>query len=64
LSVALEDIDGNTVETISVGTDGVLRLPPVILQIEHPNGQVYEQAKPLGRPITIRLVPVSKAGTK
>jgi len=61
LSVALEDADGNTADIISVGTDGVLRLPPVVLQIEHPNGQVYEQAKPLGRPITIRLVPAKGA---
>ena len=56
----LEDEDGKTAGIISVGSDGVLRLPPVVLQIEHPDGQVYQQAKPLGRPITIKLVPVQK----
>jgi hypothetical protein len=56
----LEDGRGNAVDTISVGSDGVLRLPPVVLQIEHPDGQVYQQAKPLGRAITIKLVPVQK----
>lgn len=60
LSVVLEDGHGNVADTISVGSDGVLRLPPVVLQIEHPDGQVYQQAKPLGRAITIKLVPVHK----
>jgi hypothetical protein len=60
LSILLVDQDGKTAGTISVGSDGVLRLPPVVLQIEHPDGRVYQQAKPLGRPITIKLVPVQK----
>lgn len=60
LSVVLEDGHGHAVDTISVGSDGVLRLPPVVLQIEHPDGQVYQQAKPLGCAITIKLVPVQK----
>jgi hypothetical protein len=60
LAVVLEDQNGQAATTISVGSDGMLRLPPVVLQIEHPDGQVFQQAKPLGRPITIKLVPVSK----
>ncbi len=58
LKVVLQGESGQPTETLSVGPDGVLRLPPVMLQIEHPDGKVYQQAKPLGRPITIRLVPV------
>ncbi len=60
LSVVLEDGQGRAADTISVGSDGVLRLPPVVLQIAHPDGRVYQQAQPLGRAITIKLVPVQK----
>jgi hypothetical protein len=60
LSVVLTDESGKPVDTISVGSDGILKLPPVILQIEHPDGQVFKQAKPLGRAITIKLVPTKK----
>lgn len=35
-------------------------LPPVVLEIHHPDGKVFTQAKPLGVPLRIRLVPVSE----
>lgn len=35
----------------------VAELPPVRMQIEHPDGKVFEQSKPLGEPIRIKLVP-------
>jgi len=60
VAVELTDGNGQTVDSISVGPDGVLRLPPVRMQIQHPGGQVFEQSKPLGRPIAIKLVPKEK----
>lgn len=56
--IVLVDESGNSITTIAPDADGTLKLPPVILQIEHPSGQVFKQAKPLGKPITIKLVPV------
>lgn len=32
-------------------------LPPVRMEIHHPDGTVYTQSKPLGEPIRLRLVP-------
>lgn len=33
------------------------RLPPVMFEIQHPDGKVFSQSKPLGKPIRLRLVP-------
>lgn len=33
------------------------QLPPVTIQIEHPNGEVFSQSKPLGEAIRLKLVP-------
>ena len=55
----LEDKSGQAATTVSVDADGVLRLPPVVLEIETPDGKVQQQAKPLGHPIRIKLVPVT-----
>ena len=35
-----------------------ISLPPIRMEIQHPNGQVRFQEKPLGGIIAIRLVPV------
>ncbi len=35
----------------------LLRLPPVKLEIRHPNGKTFSQAKPLGEAIVLELVP-------
>lgn len=52
--------DGNVIDqTIEPDSDGTLRIPPVILQIASPDGTVATQSKALGRPIRIRLVPVT-----
>ena len=59
LSVVLEDKSGQAATTVNVDADGVLRLPPVVLEIETPDGKVQQQAQPLGHPIRIRLVPVT-----
>jgi len=57
LVIVSESPDG-TVQQYTPDADGVLRLPPVVLQIEHLDGQVFTQAKPLGVPIRIKLVPI------
>ena len=59
LTVQFVDEYGNIASTQSISADGILRLPPVVIQIEHLDGTVKQQAKPLGVPITIKLVPIS-----
>lgn len=60
IHVVFLDEYGNAVQTQSVAPGGTLRLPPVVIQIEHLDGTVKQQAKPLGVPITIRLVPIPR----
>jgi hypothetical protein len=54
-SVRLRLSDGTV---LSADADGVIPLPPVMMQIEHPDGRIATQSKPLGKPITIKLVPI------
>ncbi len=58
--IQLTDEAGNAIVTLEPDSDGIVKLPPVIMQIEHPSGQIFKQAKPLGQPITVKLVPVKK----
>jgi hypothetical protein len=60
LKVEFVDESGNVVDTQVVETGGTLRIPPVVMQIEHLDGKVFTQSKPLGKPITLRLVPLTK----
>jgi len=57
LVIESESPDG-TVQQYVPDADGILRLPPVTLQIEQLDGKVYTQSKPLGVPIRIKLVPI------
>lgn len=50
----------DSVQTVDIDAivEAVIRqLPPVVIQIEHPNGTVSSQSKPLGEAIRFRLVP-------
>lgn len=38
-------------------TEIITSLPPVTMEIHHPDGTIYTQSKPLGEPIRLRLVP-------
>jgi hypothetical protein len=58
--ILLVDELGNAVTTIAADASGTIKLPPVILQIRHIDGTLVKQSKPLGQPITIKLVPISK----
>jgi hypothetical protein len=43
---------------ISIIVGEVLKqMPPVMFEIQHPNGEVFSQSKPLGEAIRLRLVP-------
>jgi hypothetical protein len=61
LTIQLLDEYGNSVGTLTPSAGGVLRLPPVVVQIEQIDGSVYQQAKPLGQPIRIKLVPLPRS---
>lgn len=61
LTIQLLDEYGNAVGTLTPSADGILRLPPVVVQIEQIDGSVYQQAKPLGQPIRIKLVPLPRS---
>jgi len=50
--------DGIIDTTIEPDPDGTLRIPPVVLQISHPDGTIATQRQALGKPIRIRLVPI------
>jgi hypothetical protein len=58
--ILLVDEGGNAVTTLSADAAGVIKLPPVMLQIRHFDGLLMKQSKPLGQPITIKLVPLAK----
>jgi hypothetical protein len=60
LKVEFVDESGNVVDTQVVETGGTLRIPPVVMQIQHLDGKVFTQSQPLGKPITLRLVPLTK----
>ena len=57
IRVVQEAGKGGTPLEQSVPLGGTLRLPPVRMEIQHPDGQVYYQEKPLGGVIAIKLVP-------
>jgi hypothetical protein len=58
--ILLVDEAGNTITTLNADAAGVIKLPPVILQIRHFDGSLMKQSKPLGQPITIKLIPIPK----
>ena len=60
VKILLVDEAGNTVTTLNADATGVIKLPPVMLQIRHFDGSLVKQSKPLGQSITIKLVPISK----
>ena len=58
--IQLVDEAGNVVTTIAADASGIIKLPPVMLQIRHLDGSLVKQSKPLGQSITIKLVPIPK----
>lgn len=49
--------DNAPVASQTVPLGGVLELPPVRMEIQHPAGEVYYQEKPLGGTIALELIP-------
>ena len=47
-----------TIDIQQIADEVIRQLPPVRMQIQHPNGEVFEQSAPLGKPIAVKLVPV------
>lgn len=46
-----------TLDIDAIVKEVIERLPPVKMEIHHPDGKVYTQSKPLGEPIRLVLVP-------
>lgn len=57
IRVVREGGEGGRTSEDSVSLGGTLRLPPVRMEIQHPDGRSFYQEKPLGGTIAIKLVP-------
>lgn len=58
IEVHLLDGNGDSYDVQTVPLGGRANIPPARMRIYHPDGEAYDQAKPLGEPITLELVPI------